>query len=487
MPERRRTRQPGACITIIASMLVAGCLVNEGLDPPRGVLNFPVQLEALTREGESAPGVLYVANSNFDLLYNSATLQAYDLDLVNDLLDSRCTSTRRELCSVVPRGSVYLELDLGDLQIIEPNEGESLLVDEALIGSYTQSMMLGPNAQRLYLTVQGVSDLTHAIVAADGRFDCGNGFGAGEACTSFFTSTDRERAAERGVKFSPGPMALYVGSLEELGMPAGTGNYLLVTDRDESVSLFIDEGTANSRPELVDVVPSVVPGGAVTLSREPNSGHVWAPTILGSNISRFFPAIDAETDPGALRESRIAVLPAFTVRGLSSGSSADLRQVAFDPRPGNEDVYILSRAPAALVIAKRTGDLGTYPTPSLIVDRVIDLGIGPSRLELATFDVAGEPLLLAFITSFDSRDLYVVDVDRSELLSVAAGLSGPFDFVVDTARERLYIGEYDTSVVRFVNLAPMLACLEAGATPTSECTPELVGFLGVPNALEGLR
>jgi hypothetical protein len=487
MPERRRTRQPGACITILASMLAAGCLVNEGVNPPRGVLNFPVQLVTLTRAGETAPGVLYVANSNFDLLYNSATLQAYDLELVNEILDSRCTSTRRDLCTVVPRGSVYLELDLGDLQIIEPNEGESLLVDEVLIGSYTQSMALGPGAQRLYLTVQGVSDLTHAIVAPDGRIDCGSGFGAGEACTSFFTSTERERAAERGIQFPPGPMALYVGALEELGMPAGTGNYLLVTDRNESVSLFIDEGTPNSRPEVVDVVSGVVPGGAVTLAREPNSGHVWAPTILGSNISRFIPAIDAATDPGTLFESRLAILPGFNVRGLSTGTAADLRQVAFDPRPGNDAVYILSRSPAALIVAKRTGDLSSYPTPSLVPDRVIDLGIGPSRLELATFEVAGAPLLLAFITSFDSRDLYVVDVDRSELLSVAAGLSGPFDFVVDTARERLYIGEYDTSVVRFVDLGPMLACLEGGATPTSECTPELVGFLGVPNALEGLR
>jgi hypothetical protein len=487
MPERRGNRQYGACITVLASLLAAGCLVNEGIDPPRGVLNFPVQLATLTRDGETAPGVLYVANSNFDLLYNSATLQAYDLDLVGQILATRCTSPRRDLCVVVPRGSVYLELDVGDLELIEPNEGESLLIDEALIGSYTQSMMLGPDAKRLYLSVQGVSDITHANVAADGRFDCGNGFGAGEACTSFYTTTDRDRAADRGIHFSPGPMALYAGSLEELGLAAGTGNYLIVTDRDESVSLFIDRGTANARPILADVVQGAVPGGAVMLAREPNSGHVWAPTILGSNVSRFVPAIDAQTALDSLEDSRLAVLPSFTVRDLSSGGSADFRDVAFDPRPGNDNAYILSRAPAAIVVAKRTGDLSSYPTPSLVAERVIDLGTGPSRLDLASFDVGGEPLLLAFVTSFDSRDLYVVDVDRAELVSVAAGLSGPFEFVVDTERERLYIAEYRTSVIRFIDLAPMLTCLEGGATPTSECTPEVLGFLGVPNALEGLR
>src|SRR5690606_4006556 len=168
----------------------------------RGVLNFPVQLEVLTREGESEPGVLYVANSNFDLLYNSATLQAYDLATVNQILDTRCTSERRELCAVVPRDSVYLELDVGDLQLIEPADGEALLVDEAFIGSYAQTMRLSPDARRLYLTIQGVSDITHADVAADGRFDCGAGFGAGAACTSFYTSTDKALAADRDLHLS---------------------------------------------------------------------------------------------------------------------------------------------------------------------------------------------------------------------------------------------------------------------------------------------
>ncbi len=461
--------------------------MNEGRNPPRGVLNFPVQLEAFTREGESAPGVLYVANSNFDLLYNSATLQAYDLEVINRILDTRCTSERRELCSVIPRNSVYLSLDLGDLELIEPEEGEELLIDEAFIGSYTQTMKLGPGGTRLYLTVQGVADITHADVAPDGRFDCGAGFGAGEACTDHFTTTDRERAASRDIHFSPGPMALYAGALEELGLPVGTGNYLLVTDRDESVSLFVDRLEDGARPTLTDVARGVVTGGAVTLTFEPRSKIVWAPTVSGARVARLSPAIDASTDPALLEDARLAVHPAFSVRDLSSGASADFRQVAFDPRPDRDEVYILSRAPAALIIANRYGDLSSYPTPSLVAERVIDLGTGPSRLELATFEVGGEPSLFAFITSFDSRDLYVVDLDRGELLSVAAGLSGPFSFVVDTARERIYIAEYRTSVVRFVDLAPMLACLEGGATSTSECTPELLGFLGVPNALEGLR
>lgn len=488
MPERRRTRIIGACLTALASLLTAACLVNEGREPPRGVLNFPVQLAAFTREAESAPGVLFVANSNFDLLYNSATLQAYDLALVNEILDTRCESERRELCAVVPRRSVYLDLEVGDLEVIEAGEGEELLVDEALIGSYAQSMKLSPDSRRLYITVQGVADLTHAEVGPDGRFDCGAGFGSGgEPCTSQYTTTDRSRAAERDIRFPPGPMGLHVGALEELGLPPGSGNYLLVTDRNESASLFVDRATPNARPVLTDVVEGVVAGGAVTLTREPRSGHVWAPNLSGSRISRLLPAIDAQTSDEALEDARLAVLPSLTMREVSSGAGGDYRQVVFDPRPDVDSAYILSRAPSALIVADREGDLATYPTPSLIAERVIDLGTGPSRVELASFDVDGEERVLAFVTSFDSRDLYVVDVDRAELLSVAAGLDGPFSFVVDTARERVYIAEYRTSVIRFVDLAPMLACLEGGATPLTECTPEVLGFLGVPNALEGLR
>lgn len=478
---RRKNRLAGACMSaLIGCVFLVGCLVNEGIDPPRGVLNFPVQLEALKLEGDAAPSVLYVANSNFDLLYNAATLQAYDLEVANRLIDEGCADASGGRCAVVPAGSVYLDFEASNLTLIESQE--PLLLDEVFISSYTQDMKLSPGGETLYLSVQGDGDLTHIRIGEDGKLLCGSD----APCDEHFRSTDRS-ALPDDLSFPMGPMGLYVGGLDELGRDPGTGNYIVVADRDGSISLLIDRLREGERPFVTDILPELGPESAPTLTRDPLTGTIWAPTLSGSYIGHVIPAIDALTTAEQLLEARLDRLAGFNVWDLNVGGSADIRQVAFDPRPDRDEVYLLARSPSALIIADRRGDLGSRTSPGLIPKDIIDLGTGPSRMQIEVFEIGGEETLLGFVTSFDSRDLYVVDLDRGEHLSVAAGLSGPFDFLVDKERRRIYLVDYHTSVISFVDLEPMFSCLEGNAAIDDECTPTVLGSIGVPNALEGLR
>src|SRR5690554_6283107 len=478
---RRKNRLAGACMSaLIGCVSLVGCLVNEGIDPPRGVLNFPVQLEALTLEGDVAPRILYVANSNFDLLYNAATLQAYDLEVANRMIDEGCAEAISGRCAVIPKDSVYLDFDAANLTLVEADE--PLLLSEVFISSYTQDMKLSPRGDTLYLSVQGDGDITHVRLGERGELQCGSV----EPCDAHFRSTDRTTLAD-DLSFPMGPMGLYVGTLDELGLEEGSGNYILVADRDGSISLLIDRLREGEQPFVTDILPELGPESSPTLARDPHTGVVWAPALNGSYIGRVIPAIDSATDPAQLLEARLDRLAGFNVWDLNVGGSADIRQVIFDPRPGRHQVYLLARSPSALIIADRRGDFGSRTGPGLIPTGIIDLGTGPSRMAVERFEVDGEELLLGFVTSFDSRDLYVVDLDRGELLSVAAGLSGPFEFLIDKARRRIYLVDYHTSVIRFIDLEPMFGCLEGNLAIDDECTPTVLGTIGVPNALEGLR
>ncbi|MBK6580959.1 MAG: hypothetical protein IPG17_33360 [Sandaracinaceae bacterium] len=91
----------------------------------------------------------------------------------------------------------------------------------------------------------------------------------------------------------------------------------------------------------------------------------------------------------------------------------------------------------------------------------------------------------AFVSCFDSRDVYVVDLLTREVAAVMRGMSGPFEFEIDAVRERVYVADFRTSVIRVVDLAPMLACLDEPGMIDRECAPELLGLVGRPTTLDG--
>src|SRR5690349_15352480 len=74
----------------VAAVIGSCNLHNPGLAPPPAVLSYP---SALALSHEQMPRLLYVANSNFDLRYNAGSLQSYNLDALDRVLESnKCRS-----------------------------------------------------------------------------------------------------------------------------------------------------------------------------------------------------------------------------------------------------------------------------------------------------------------------------------------------------------------------------------------------------------
>lgn len=462
-----------------------------------GRLVFPIAV-GLSPSGEH----LFVANSNFDLRYNSGSLQSFALAALNEELERACRDvplSEREACGIVPDEDVRDDLT----DDIRPVQG--LLVDQVRIGSFADGMAVAPYGAgaRLYLPVRSDANLTF-VDTVGGVFDCGGGSSEelGRSCDDTHRRGDDEAATLRGIELPADPVGVAVGPLSDVVSPdrvAPEGNYVLFAHRDGRASLFFDVPEGDSLAPVLVHTLSGLPAELVDITVDPRTRVAWAPSALEPVVARVGIAFD-----GAAREPDRSFLfdaGGVVLSGIDTGSAArgDTRLVRFDPRPEVERAYVLSRRPRALL----TVDVSDPSTTAPVLD-VVPVGFGPSRLEIATLDVsdpdddAAPPLLrtLAFVSCFDTRDLYVIDVDLGELVGIVRSLGGPFELAVDPGRgkpseggygPRVYVADFRTSVIRVVDLEPMASCLRGVTPEDGECSPQLLGVVGRPVAVRELR
>ena len=82
---------------LVALALGACNLSNPGFDAPVGELAYPVAISLSLADEDGRASHLYVANSNYDLRYNGASVQAYDLDALEQALtDNACPLTSED-------------------------------------------------------------------------------------------------------------------------------------------------------------------------------------------------------------------------------------------------------------------------------------------------------------------------------------------------------------------------------------------------------
>lgn len=434
--------------------LATGCFNSEGLDPPLDEIYFPIA-SATSRDGD----FLFVANSNFDLRYNGGTVQAFDLDALDEKLGG---------CDDEPDCEIRLD---------------DVLVDQGstIIGSHVSDLVVSESGSRLYVSVRGDRDLTFIDWDPDAGLDCG---GSGEAprCTADHRRGDDTIADRRGEATPPDPMGVVTGSLEDaFGLPAGSGDFVVMAHRLGQVSLFIDGVDENGDEGVLLVdTESDFPEDVVSIRFDPNGGQLWMPSTTGNVVGLAGLAIDAATDP---LDAAIFNAGFTQVVGASSFSAGDLRDVVFDPREGFEDVaYLLSRSPEAVFVTH----IDRFDPQHLRVGQVIDLGSGPSKLELGAFEYEDTDHLLLFASCFDASEIYVVAPDLGQVVSIVRELSGPFSLSTGSARNRLYVTDFEASVVRIVDLEPLLECLSSDAAHDS-CEPRVIGSLGTPKLVSELQ
>ena len=218
---------------------------------------------------------------------------------------------------------------------------------------------------------------------------------------------------------------------------------------------------ANEAPKLVDVVDGL-PASAVGLTYDEGTGTAWvssANTSPTARLAKLGVAIDARASA-----ERSYLFRAGDVRLSGLDDGLDVRDLVFD----GDKLYVLSRRPQAVVII----DLARAAESSveLPIERVVGVDFGASRLVVTT--LGGRRYLL--VTCYDGRTLFAIDAETGAVEDVVRGFSGPFEIAVDEVRERAFVTDFRSSVVRIVDLAPL-------AARTNEPL-RIVATLGVPRA-----
>lgn len=406
----------------------------------------------------------------------------------------QCDAVPADRCSVIP---TQLALrDQGALlnTVVAPN----LLTSEVQIGSFADGMALSSNLQRIYLPVRSNSNLTWVNVD-QGVFSCGADDSPGvPSCSEEFRtggSVPANPTAPEEVEVPEDPVDVFAGTLASLGSSA-EGDYIIMAHREGEASLFIDQEFdpgEDGRPEITatlgELAPEQVTVTVDPIPTGPTAGTAWISSQLSNQVIRVGIGL---TTP--INESSLSNGGTLFVTGIDMGNS--MRDIQFPP-DDPDLVYLLSRSPESLVVARRT----VAGNQLNVVDQ-ISVCEGPSRLKLVELDTrGGDPVLTAFVSCFDQRQILIIDLEILQTITVLTNISGAFEFVVDASRERIYIADFSISVLRVADLGPLIDCLEAPSTgaggtggagggtggaggsedgAAAECAPVLVGLVGLP-------
>jgi hypothetical protein len=466
---------------LIFGTVSTGCIENSGEALPAGLMSFPIAIElSVEANAVDPPRYAYVTSSNFGLQYNSGNVQSYDLDKVIEAINAGCVGAGiKNECPADLRFR-----DEGAALRLIPVEG--LIRGEVQIGSFSDGMGIATDGGRLYVPVRSDANLTFIDVNAEGQLSCGGEFGQRHACTSPYRSGSAEQVNPTvALSLPPDPVDVYVGDLAaDFGPapddPAFRGDYILMAHREGRASMFFDQfrpggPEPQKRPRLAATIDELAPE-QVTITYEPGAKRAWIPSAEVAAVIRLGIGIDGDPTQSYLFDAGT-----LFVSGLDTGSSN--RDIRFDPRPGRNLAYIVSRLPEALIVARSDvagGDLSMVGQIATCRD--------PSRIQVAEVPVPGRPdtVLLAFVSCFLARSVQVIDTDRFQGITILTNISGAFEFAIDAPRLLMYTADFSTSVLRVADLRPLVACLAGGSDSPEECSPKLLGLVGLPQPVSEL-
>lgn len=456
-----------------ALAVLAGCeLENPGEDPPVGKLYFPNAL-VLSNEPATTPRFLFVASTNFDLRYTSGVLHAFSLDA----LDAKIAECDAE--GVLGAESCVAEV-------------RDMLADEVFIPTYPTAIALDPDGERIVVASRTEDTLTVVDVDLGADDEALRTRNVGDRIASSLLGCDQPNGRDcgtvtkagsdfvttEGLEQPPAPSDVLIGRLSDLtGDPGDDArDYVATSHQRGAVSLYVDTVDPDRGGEAL-TLSAVFDGLSqkpTSIARDPVSGLLHV-TMLGNSLIRLGVTVDPTSETGAVR--------LFNAGGvqLSGGAVTALRSVAFPSSPlglgvgpGESQALLIANNPSALVLANVTPTAGSTTGR---VQRIAEIGAGGAKLALGS--VGGRPL--AAVSCLDGRSIYIVDLTSMETRAVVPNLSGPYGVAFDEARERLYVTDFRSSVLRVVDLSQLAS---PDAAPESV---RVIATVGRPQVVQELK
>ncbi|MDJ0766604.1 MAG: hypothetical protein QNJ97_26760 [Myxococcota bacterium] len=425
-------------VTVFVLLLAMGCLPDtSGIDPPKDRLIYPVGMAVVEVDpaNASAGRFLVVANSNFDLNYNSGSIVAIDLNKLYSILDSlendqAYYNARKDWFSKDSK-DVYIPTK----EVIDVN-------NTIRIGSFASDLALTQSKDRVIVPVRGDSAI---VIVELNRGD--------PSRPVFYCGQDQDGQCDNGHKVKSNedyslPLEPYeVASLDYDNVTLGFATHLAGGE----VSMFVIDQNGSVSPELIRVVDSVAPGATGIAVRQdpvdPGDSEIY---ITGRRDP--FPRVvimQVRTDTGNVDYIKNSYFDDVGRISISSEiyGGTDLRSIAV--AENGVDAYVVSRSPEAVLQL----DLDHRD-----VTDMVSMGFGsePSVVELYTDDGNTEDpaddVVLAFVLCFLRDQLYVLETDIMMQPHVLTTGVGPHAVAFDKAHRKAFVANFRESTISIINI-----------------------------------
>lgn len=374
-----------------------------------GVLHFPTAATA-SPDGR----FLYVANSNHNLEFSGALIQAFDLDKIRAGADNAVAHPENPSAAFERDESKFVATD---------GQGAFFRGAAVRVGSYITALQLAPDGNRLYAATRASGCIAWMDRTADGLLECGQQ-SAGGACDEAQSATagthcvGAARSGRRDLLLPPNPTSLDV--FDQNG-----SRYITVTHHEEGrsrVSLLVQQ-SANDVPVLAHYASDF-------------SARLWAQVRLQTPQPHWLVFSRDDPSMGHVRLFQDGpssfVFRSPTTIPTTVSSTLGVMHAVLDPCNPNR-VYAAARvrrsSGAAAGDAIFSIDVSNPDDPRVI--DTLSMPIGPTRIVPVKRGGTCEQGVELYTVLYDARKLYVVDAASwSELAQIRTQV-GPAEFVVD--------------------------------------------------------
>jgi YVTN family beta-propeller protein len=413
---------------------LAACTASASeVQPPEDVLFYPTGMAI-------APGeaVLFVANANSELRYDSGSVVAIDLAQVDRIsADWIANKATPDSCAA----------DVDHSETLACGDQSKFMVQHAgaRIGNFATSVAVqdtGAGSLRLIVPTRG--DPSVAWIDWDGsRLSCNPG------AQGFAQCDDAHRLSyihndPNLANLPDEPFGVFADS---------TNNFAVVSHLTTGAVTLID-----SPPGRNAVIADVAIG---QFQPDPQTGIRGATGIAGRTPgspndiiyvgSRSENRIQMYTVGRPVNFAEPFLIPGnwffLDFVGASAGNSSDTRAITFSP--GGDRMYVVNRRPATLQIVNTS--LGPTGFP-------IDKGVAVTNIcrQASTVSVmdAGDGER-AYVTCFQSGEIYVVDPrGASSVEAIVTVGRGPYTVVTDRTHKKLYVSNFLEDTIAVIDVSP---------------------------------
>lgn len=441
----RRVFPPGPLLALgfglsLGAGVLAGCTASsDEVRPPSDAFFFPTGIAV-----DPAQATLFVANANSELRYDSGTINALDLQSIDDVIGPWVAS------GTVPAGC-HPDVERAETLVCDE---KMFIIGATRIGNFATSLAVQDTQNgtaRLIVPVRGDPSITW-VDWAGGKLSCEDG------ASSFSQCDDEHRLTtiRNSDDFGPIPE-------EPFRVAVDSGKQIALVTHLTSGTVSLVSSPRDSNPIVSDVLgglflagtQSLVPGGSGIAPRLPSP--IRAPGMVEPEEEQLmYVASRTEDRVQMLTVERPNEGLPYLVQsnyfflnaaGGNIGGSNDSRGLAFTA-DGNS-MLVINRRPPSLQIYDTSIDFTGEPRNDS--KAVYDICREASGLAVGDAG-AGE---LALVTCFREGTMYIIDATgrRTTDAIVTVG-RGPFDLTMSSTRKKAYVTNFLEDTVGVIDLTP---------------------------------